>query len=499
VAGNAAQLGQRFADQRNLSGRLPVLRKVLRSLSALVLVGIIAGAVWYTITNFPTDKPRAAGGFFAAPQVRADPWKPSSKFDAEASAGFKVDSAQKDNVRLAGNQVGADWPQFNGPHRDNRSLEKNLSPRWPKGGPKLAWTSHGVGVGFSSVAVVQGVVYTMGNKGASETVIALDAGTGEMIWSTPVSWASHPSAGDGPRSTPGVGVGSVFGLGGNGDLACLDAKSGAVRWQMNIMREFGGESPGWGVCESVLIDQNRLICTPGGSKATLVALNPESGEVIWKALVPQKDHAGYASPAVAEVGGLRQYVQFTNGGTIGVLADNGNFLWRDDSASNGTANCSSPLADQNFVFTSSNYGTGGSLVQLVPNSSGVRADLVYHTHHMSVHHGDLVIVNGMVFGASDPGVLTCLDLPTGKVKWASRAAGKGSITYADGRLYLRTEQGTMILVDATGERYRELGRFDEPNRSKSAAWAHPVVAAGRLFLRDQDLLLCYDLRTPPSP
>jgi outer membrane protein assembly factor BamB len=260
------------------------------------------------------------------------------------------------------------------------------------------------------------------------------------------------------------------------------------------MKEFGGDIPGWGVCESVLLDQNRLICTPGGSKATLVALNPENGEVIWKGLVPQKDRAGYASPAVAEVGGLRQYVQFTNSGTVGLRADSGDFLWRDDSASNGTANCSSPLVAGDFVFTSSNYGTGGSLVKLVANPSGVKAERVYHTQRMSVHHGDMVIVNGLVFGASDPGILTCLDLATGKVKWASRAAGKGSITYADGRLYLRTEQGTMILVEATGDVYHELGRFEQPNRAASSAWAHPVVAAGRLFLRDQDLLVCYDLK-----
>jgi outer membrane protein assembly factor BamB len=478
----------------HLSLESSVLRKVLRYLTYPVLVGIIVAAVWYSIVNFPADKPRASGGVYGNQQVPKEAWKPSSKFDAEANAGFTVDTAQKDNAPLAGKSVGADWPQFNGPHRDNKSLEKDLSPRWPKEGPKLAWTSHGIGNGFSSVAVVQGVVYTMGNKGTSETVIALDAGTGEKIWSAPVSWASHPSAGDGPRSTPSVGQGSVFALGGNGDLTCLDAKSGTIRWRQNIMKEFGGDIPGWGVCESVLLDQNRLICTPGGSKATLVALNPENGEVIWKALVPQKDRAGYASPVVAEVGGLRQYVQFTNSGTVGLRADSGDFLWRDDSASNGTANCSSPLVAGDFVFTSSNYGTGGSLVKLVANPSGVKAERVYHTQRMSVHHGDMVIVNGLVFGASDPGILTCLELATGKVKWASRAAGKGSITYAADRLYLRTEQGTMILAEATGDAYHELGRFEQANRAASAAWAHPVVAAGRLFLRDQDLLVCYDLK-----
>jgi len=473
-----------------------VLRKVSRYLAYPLLVAIIVGAIWYTIGNFPTDKPRGSDG---APPPPTEPWKPSAKFDAEANAGFKVDTAHKDNVALAGTGGGADWPQFNGEHRDNKSSEKNLARSWPKGGPPLAWTSSGLGTGFSSVTVVQSIVYTMGNKGESETIAALDAGTGQKIWSTPVSWATHLAAGDGPRSTPSVGLGCVFALGGYGDLTCLDAKSGTIRWQKNIMTEFEGFVPNWGACESVLIDQNRIICTPGGSTATLIALNPENGELIWKAVAPQKDRAGYASPAVAQVDGVRQYVQFTRSGTVGVRADNGDFLWRDDSAANASANCSSPLVAGNLVFTSSNYGAGGSLVKLVAASSGVKAELVYHTHRMSVHHGDMVIVDGLILGASDPGILTCLELASGNVKWSSRQAGKGSITYADGRVYLRTEEGTVILVEAAGKGYHELGRFEQPNRSKSSAWAHPVVAAGRLFLRDQDLLFCYDLRRPPSP
>jgi len=247
--------------------------------------------------------------------------------------------------------------------------------------------------------------------------------------------------------------------------------------------------------ESVLIDGRRLICTPGGDQATLVALDAATGELIWKSLLPGKDRASYASPIVVEVGGVRQYVQFTASGTVGVRADSGEFLWRDDSASNTTANCSSPLSAGNFVFTSSNYGTGGSLVRLSASHSTVKANLVYHTREMSSHHGDMVIVDGLLYGSSEPGILTCLELKSGKVKWRSRSTGKGAITYADGRIYLRTEQGTVLLVEATGASYRELGRFEQPRRSASLAWSHPVVAAGKLFLTDQDLLLCYDLKS----
>jgi outer membrane protein assembly factor BamB len=287
---------------------------------------------------------------------------------------------------------------------------------------------------------------------------------------------------------------AVYGLGGNGDLVCLDAKSGDIRWQKNILSEFGGGVLGWGICESVLVDEDRLICTPGGNDATIVALDPKTGDVIWKSLVPDEDRAGYSSAAVADVGGVRQYVQLTALGTIGVRAGDGEFLWRENSAANPTANCSSPLVAGNFVFSASNYGTGGALVKLSADDGKVAAERVYHTREMKNHHGDMVIVDGLLYGSNDPGIFTCLELETGKVKWKDRGVGKGSVTYADGRIYLRSEAGKVALVEATGEEYRERGRFDEPSRSSANAWSHPVVAHGRLFLRDQDRLLCYDVR-----
>jgi outer membrane protein assembly factor BamB len=283
-------------------------------------------------------------------------------------------------------------------------------------------------------------------------------------------------------------------MGGNGDLACLDAATGKVRWRKNIMDEFGGSNPGWGTCESVLIDGDKVICTPGGDKATIVALDRESGDVVWKSQVPEKDRAGYASAVISEAVGIRQYVQFTARGTIGVRADNGEFLWRNDDAANGTANCSSPQVAGNFVFSASDYGKGGGLVKLAGSDPNVTAELVYHTDDMKSHHGDMVVVDGLLYGSSGPGLLTCLELETGKKKWHNRSVGKGSVTFADGAIYLRSEQGPVALVEANGEKYRELGKFDQPERSDSSAWSHPVVAAGRLFLRDQDVLLCYDVK-----
>ena len=456
----------------------------------VVIVVAVGGALYFLSGEQELRAPRGS----AAANVPQARWKASAKHSAGANAGFGVQRARESNEPLAGKSPGGDWPGFNGAQRDNKSSASGLLSSWPEEGPPLAWMATGLGAGFSTVSVVDGIVYTMGNKGESEAVSAVDAGTGEKVWSTPFAWASHPSAGDGPRSTPTVHDGQVFAMGANGDLLCLDAKTGEIRWQKNILDEFGGNIPGWGVCESVLVDQGRLICTPGGKKATIVALEPDTGEVIWTSLVPEKDGPGYASAAVAEVDGVRQYVQFTAAGTVGVRADDGTYLWRENSASNGSANCSSPQVVGNLVFTASNYGQGGALVKLTAAGSKIAAERVYQTKDMTNHHGDMVVVDGLLYGANDPSILTCLELETGKVKWQSRGPGKGSITFADGRLYYRNEKGTMVLVEATGEAYHELGKLEPPQSSGSNAWAHPVVAAGRLFLRDQDLLLCYDVR-----
>jgi outer membrane protein assembly factor BamB len=468
------------------------------AIDGLVIVGVVGIAFAVLTWVVPLDQFQKSVPLVPVGQPKPkEPWAPSAQYDAEANANFSVESARPENVHAAGKPSGADWPHFAGSRRDNQSAEKGLLPQWPANGPALAWISRGLGAGFSSVAVVDGVVYTMGNKGASETVIALDAGTGEKLWATPTGWASHPGQGDGPRGTPAVSHGKVFGLGAYGDLTCLDAHTGKPCWHTNVIDEFGSQLPGFGVCESILVDQDRVVCTPGGPLATLVALQAETGQVVWKAAIPEHDHCAFASATIAEVGGVRQYVQFTAEGTLGVRADDGQFLWRDNSAANSQANCSAPLAIGDLVFSSSDYGVGASLGKLLPAASKFKTKLVYHTHEMSSHHGGMVAAGGLVFGSSGPGILTCLDLKTGKPKWRNRSVGKGAITYADGRVYLRSEQGTVALVEATGAGYHELGRFDQPERSKSPDYSYPVVAEGKLFLRDQDVLLCYDLRPRP--
>ncbi|HLN26465.1 MAG TPA: PQQ-binding-like beta-propeller repeat protein, partial [Gemmataceae bacterium] len=281
------------------------------------------------------------------------------------------------------------------------------------------------------------------------------------------------------------------------DLVCLEVATGKTHWHKNLQRDFGGRMmSGWGYSESPLVDGDKLIVTPGGSKATLVALDKKNGDALWSAHVPQGDGAAYSSVIVGAVGSQREYIQFLGKGVVGVSAEDGKFLWRYDRPANGTANCSTPIFHDNAVFAASGYGTGGGLARLSLDGSQAKAQQVYFTQHMKNHHGGMVLVDGYVYG-SDEGLLACIEFKTGKVMWEDRHPGKGSIAYADGHLYYRNEGGPVVLIKADPHKYVEKGRFNQPDRSGSSAWPHPVIANGRLYIHDQDVLLCYDVKKLP--
>ena len=389
---------------------------------------------------------------------------------------------------------GAEWTGFRGANRDNISTETGLLKQWPAGGPRLLWSIRTTGEGYGTVSVAGGRAYVMGAAQAGESVHAIDLASGDPAWSTRISRAYQASRGNGPRGTPTIDGDRIYALGLAGDLVCLDRATGRLIWRKNILQSFQGRRIGWAISESVLIDGDQLICTPGGPGATLAALDKKTGDEIWRAAVPGNPAAAYASPIVVNVGGVRQYVNYTNRSTVSVRAKDGAFLWQDTSSSNGTANCSTPLFFENHVFSASGYNRGGALLKLTSQGGRTAAARVYHTRDMKNQHGGMAIVDGFLYGSSDGGGLTCLALKTGRVAWRARGAGKGSITIADGNIYLRTERGPIILAKVSSTAYRELGRFDQPNRSSTPAWAHPVVADGKLFIRDQQLLLCYDVR-----
>lgn len=389
-----------------------------------------------------------------------------------------------------------DWPQWRGINRDAISHETGLLQDWPKGGPRLVWKAQGLGRGYSSVSVADGKIFTMGDLGApvnGEALIALQVSGGKKIWTAKVgeSWSDG-----GPRCTPTVDGDRVYALSPHGDLVCFTTAAGKELWRKNLKKDFGGHMmSGWGYSESPLVDGDKLVCTPGGKESTLVALDKKTGKLIWKSRVPQGDGAAYSSIITANINGERQYVQFMGRGVVGVAANDGTFLWRFDKPANGTANCSTCIANDHFVFAASAYGAGGALAKI---SESDKAEVVYSTKNMKNHHGGMVLVDGHLYGANggngETPALVCLDFKTGDVMWEEQKAGKGSIAYADGRLYYRDEGGAMVLVEANPHQYLEHGRFNQPDRKGAPAWQHPVIANGKLYLRDQDVLLCYDIK-----
>lgn len=392
--------------------------------------------------------------------------------------------------------AGANWPQWRGPHRDGLSAETGLLSEWPEGGPKLLWQVGDVGGGYSTPAVVGKRLYLLGNEGMdNEFVQATDVGDGKQIWRVklgkvgPNDRPPYP----GSRSTPTVDGSLLFALGSDGDLACLEASSGKERWRLNVREQFGGKPGKWAYAESPLIDGDVLVCTPGGSEATLVALNKKTGEPIWKCAVPGGDEAAYASAIVVEVGGVKQYVQFVQNGLVGVDAETGKFLWRYDATAKGSpANIPTPIAHQGYVFSGSGR-SGGGLVKLSVDGQQVTAEQVYFHGKLPTSIGGAVLIDGYLYGTNSQGLL-CVEFETGDLKWQDRSVGPGAVCYADGSLYLHGEGGDVALVEATPDGYHERGRFtppDQPNRGPSKAWAYPVVADGRLYLRDLDQLWCY--------
>jgi outer membrane protein assembly factor BamB len=449
-----------------------------------------------TITTDRDDKEvlKVTARMAKAKPDKADADQPAAKKSGSRSARSEkavAEDSPKSSDAEAADVAPGDWNQYRGPLRDGISRETGLLRSWPEAGPKLVWSINGLGEGYSSVAVVGDLVLTQGTSGRDEMLFALDRDSGERRWQLKTGSVRDDGQGGGPRGTPTVDGDRVYALGANGDLVCAELKTGKVLWQGNILQEFGGNNIVWGISESVLIDGDRLICSPGGKRATIVALNKNTGKTEWTSLVPGAPSASYASPVVVTVDGVRQYVNFVHTGVVGVRADDGTPLWGQEASANGTANCSSPVVFDDAVFTASGYGTGGALIRLASRNNQTQSQVAYATKEMQNHHGGMIGLDGFLYGF-DEQVLTCLDVASGKPRWKNRSVGKGSVVCADGMLFLRSENGPVALAEATPEGYRESGRFTPP-RSDRPAWSHPVVAGGKLFLRDWDQLMVYNV------
>jgi len=395
----------------------------------------------------------------------------------------------------------ADWPQWRGAQRDGMSSETGLLAEWPPEGPKLAGRFTDCGTGYSTPAVVGGRLFALGNEGLEdEFVFALALPDGRQAWRTRLGKVGQPKQDPNfpaARSTPTVDGEWLYALGSDGDLACLATATGEVRWRRNLRADFGGKPGTWAYAESPLIDGDALICTPGGSQATILALNKRSGEAIWKSAVPGGDDAAYTSAIRIEAGGTLQYVQMLQKGLVGVEARSGQLLWRyDRTASRFNANIPTPLAHDGCIY-SAGAGTGGGLIRLRAQGASIEYEPVYFSPKLPSAIGGVVKVGDYLYGTGSQSML-CVEWKTGEVKWEERALGPASLCFADGRLYLHGEGGEVALVAPTPAGYREKGRFtppDPPRRSHpmEKAWAYPVVAHGRLYIRDHRQIWCYDV------
>jgi outer membrane protein assembly factor BamB len=393
----------------------------------------------------------------------------------------------------------ADWPQWRGPQRTGISTETGLLQEWPPAGPKLLWRVNNLGAGFSTPSVVGDRVYLLNNEGlANEYVRALNASDGKQAWSTRLGKVGNPGqqpAYPGARSTPTIEGDVLYALGSDGDLVALALGTGQVRWKKNLRTDFGGEPGMWGYSESPLLDGDALVVTPGG-RTSLVALNKKTGAVIWRSVVPGGEPAGYASIAVAETGGVKQYVTFLQKGVVGVDARTGAFLWRDDRTAEGSAaNIPTPVVSGGNVYNATSQG-GGALVKLAVAAGKVTAQPAYHERRLPGSNGGSIVIGGYLYGTNATGLL-CVEFTSGAVKWQERGIGTAALAYADGRLYLHGENGDVALVEPTPAGYRERGRFTPtgaPDRGQAKAWPHPVVANGRLYVHDLGTMWSYDVK-----
>lgn len=395
---------------------------------------------------------------------------------------------------LAVSTQAADWPTFRGADRSDISTETGLLKQWPSAGPKQVWMNKDAGLGYSGYSIVGGTLYTMGARDAAEYVIAIDAATGKEKWSAEIGALLTNGWGDGPRATPTVDGEKVYALSGKGNLVCLSTADGKEVWKASMI-DLGGKVPGWGYCESPLVDGALVIATPGGAQGTLAAFDKATGKPAWQS-AEWTDPAQYSSIIAASHNGVRQLIQLTMQSVAGVNAADGKVLWKTEFPGK-TAVIPTPIFKDGQVFVAAGYGVGCKSIKI---GAGNAVEELYASTDMVNHHGGVILVEGNLYGYNDKAGWTCMDFKTGAVKWTEKKAlGKGAIHYADGCFYLLEEKtGTVVLIKASPKGWDEQGRFTlgpqtTQRNPKGMVWTHPVVSGGKLFLRDQELLFCFDV------
>ncbi|TWU33368.1 PQQ-binding-like beta-propeller repeat protein [Novipirellula artificiosorum] len=404
-----------------------------------------------------------------------------------------------------------DWLQWRGQDRANHSPETGLFEAWPEDGPELAWMAEGLGSGYANVSVAGNRIYTSGDLEDSQSVIAVDATDGSILWKTAITESVPKHGYPGSRTTPTIDDNRLYMVSSDGKIVCLDVSNGDKIWSRDFSDWNGKMMSGWGFSESPLVDGNKVICTPGGDKGMVVALDKTTGEEIWVCTMsdptpendgkPLKEGAGYSSPIITNGGGVKQYVQLVGRGLIGIRAEDGKLLWQYNRVANDTANVPTAVIDGEYVFTSTGYNTGSALLKLVAaGTNDVDVEEVYWLTGRTLQnkHGGMTLIDGYIYcgHGNGQGMPTCVDMATGEITWGpERAKGKGeaSLIHADGHILYRREDGTIMLTKVNPEELEIVSVF-EPAYQEGKSWAHPVIADGKLYLREQDKLMCYKLK-----
>ncbi|QDV75017.1 PQQ-binding-like beta-propeller repeat protein [Botrimarina mediterranea] len=397
-------------------------------------------------------------------------------------------------VTATASAMASDWPQWLGPDRDGLTKETGILQEWPEGGPKQVWLSREAGLGYSGPAIVDGKLFILGSRDGTEQLIAFDAMTGDELWATDIGDEYENDWGNGPRNTPTVDGDRIYALGARGNLICVEIASGKEVWRV-AMQDFGGSIPQWGYAESPLVDEDRVVVTPGGDQGAIVALDKATGELLWQA-AELKPTAHYSSIVVGEPHGEKQYIQLLQDQLVGVDPANGKLLWTVGWPGR-VAVIPTPIVDGDRVYATMGYGVGCMLVEISEDNTATK---VYENKVMKNKHGGVVLLDGKLYGHSDGVGWVCQDFETGETVWRERSALEmGAIGYADGRFVcLGEDSGEVVLIEASPEGWKEHGRFKldpqtEQRKPQGKIWVHPVIAGGKLYLRDQELLFCFDV------
>ncbi len=400
------------------------------------------------------------------------------------------------------NSEAQDWPQWRGSNRDGVLKKTELNLNWSNDKPPLSWVFRQAGAGYSSPAIVGTILYCQGAADGSDFAFALDTKTGHLKWKQILGKQYVMDRGDGPRGTITVDGDKLYLIRGEGQLHCLSATDGKMLWQKDFKTDLDGNiMSGWGFSESPLVDGNLVICTPGGDEGTMAALDKNTGNVVWRSK-EWTDVGGYSSPIVAEVDGVRQYIQLTRNGVAGVAAKDGKLLWSADVAGNKVAVIPTPVYHDHMVYVTSGYRAGCAGLLLTKEGDKFKAETVYANTNISNHHGGVVLMNGYIYGYSDGPGWVCQDMKTGETVWKQRVkdVGKGAVLGINDRLICLDERtGSLTVASASPNGWKEFGRIEIPERSEVTSmdhmvWTHPVIANDKLYLRDHDLLFCFDLK-----